>query len=100
MKQAIIVTGGKQYIVKEGEYLNVDSTGLETEATLELPLLATFDEEKGEFTLSKKASVAKAVVLENMRGDKVRVSKFKSKVRYNKTRGYRHELSQIKILSF
>lgn len=95
---AVVKTGGKQYLVKENDEIFVDRLPVEEKKTVELETLAVFSDEKdleiGTPILAKKI---KAVVLENLKGDKIRVAKFKAKVRYRRVRGFRPQLSKIKI---
>lgn len=99
-KIAVIKTGGKQYLVKENETLVVDYIDKEKDSEIELETLVTFDAEGnislGTPILDKKT---KAKVLDAVRGDKVRVSRFKAKVRYRKVKGFRPHYSQIQIVS-
>lgn len=96
---AVIKTGGKQYLVKEGTELYVDNLNLEKNKDFHLETLAIFDEEAKSFDLGKPLLDKKveAKVLDNLKADKIRVAKFKAKVRYRRVRGYRHQLSKIKI---
>ncbi len=97
---AVVQTGGKQYVVKEDDTLVVDRLEGKENTTLELPILATFDNEKGTIELgspllSKKTKVQ---VVAHIRGDKIRVAKFKAKVRYRKVKGFRAQLTKLKIV--
>lgn len=98
VKFAVIKTGGKQYIVKEDSEITVDRLKAEEKKLVELETLAVFEDdgkiELGHPLLEKKI---KAEVLQNMKGDKIRVSKFKAKVRYRKVRGFRPFLTKLKI---
>lgn len=96
MKLAIIQTGGKQYIVKEGDVITVDRVPFEKDQEVTLTTLATFTNE-GDFSL--KTTDIKAKVIDNAKADKIRVAKFKAKVRYRKVKGYRHAVSRLQILS-
>lgn len=97
-KLAVVKTGGKQYLVKENDELYVDSIKSE-KPNVELETLALFDDEgkKIELGSSVKTKV-KAKIVENLKGDKIRVAKFKAKVRYRKVRGFRPHLSKVKII--
>lgn len=99
-KHAVVLVGGKQFLVKEGDQLIVENLNKEPKDTIELPVLMSFNEanevEVGAPELSKKATVE---VVENMKGDKIRVSRFKSKVRSRKVRGFRPQLTKIKIVT-
>lgn len=100
MKKAVIKTGGKQYLVTEKETLLVD---LLPEGTKELTLdaLLTIDGEKttvGKPTVSG-VKVSAKVVEPEVKGDKLRVIRYKSKKRVHKETGHRQKYSQIEITS-
>lgn len=98
MKYAVIKTGGKQYRVSEGDVLEVerlknDGKSLEFSEVL----LYTSD---GAVTLGKptiSGAKVKASVLGDIKGKKIRVAKFKSKVRYRRVHGHRQALTKVKI---
>ncbi len=98
MKYAVIKSGGKQYRVSEGDIIEVDRLS-ESKGKLifDNVLLSVTDNSLkiGKPTVSNMK--VEAELLENIRGEKVRVSKFKSKVRYRKTIGFRAEISKVKI---
>lgn len=100
IKHAVILTGGKQFLVKENDEILVQNTSGKENDNLELETLAIFD---GENTVSLGTPVlptkTKAVIVANVKGDKVRISRFKAKVRYRKVTGFRPQLTKIKILS-
>jgi len=99
MNYAVIKTGGKQYRVSEGDILEVDRLKEEKNGKVVFDdvLLLVRDEivAIGKPTISGEKVEAK--VLDNIRGEKIRVSKFKSKVRYRKVTGFRASLSRIQI---
>jgi large subunit ribosomal protein L21 len=101
MKYAVIQTGGKQYKVAEGDVLEVESLGQEKDANMSFDnvLLYTADSDVmiGNPTLTDVIISAK--VLDNVRGDKIRVSKFKAKAKYRRTNGHRQHLTRIQIES-
>ena len=89
--QAIIVTGGKQYKVAEGDTLFIEK--LEAEAGQEIvfdQVLAILDGDKATFGAPavEGASVA-ATVVKNGKGKKVRVFKYTPKKGYRKRQGHR-----------
>jgi large subunit ribosomal protein L21 len=95
---AIIKTGGKQYKVQEGDVLMIeklDTTG-ETTVFNEVLLLADGDK----ITLGKPmisgASVS-AKILENGKGVKKMVFKYKSKTRQRKKKGHRQPFTKVQI---
>lgn len=97
---AVIKTGGKQYIVREGQELKVEL--LDTEAGKPIAfdaLLVADDEGKsvrvGAPTVS--GAVVSATVVEHGRADKVLVVKYKPKVRYRRHVGHRQPFTKLKI---
>lgn len=99
MKYAIIVSGGKQYKAAEGDILEVDKIDLEAGKThkFEKVLLYTADGicQIGKPLLSDVSVSGK--VLEQFKGDKIRVAKFKAKSRYRRVQGHRQLLTRIQI---
>ena len=98
--KAVIKVGGKQYIVAEKETLLVD---LLPEGTKELTLdaLLTIDGDKtvlGTPTV-KGVKVGAKVVESEVKGDKIRVIRYKSKKRVHKENGHRQKYSKIEITS-
>lgn len=100
MQYAVVKTGGKQYLVKEGDLLLVDKLDVKTLDNYLFPeVLFLRDDDKyliGQPFLHGVKVNAK--VLEQLvKGKKIRVSKFKAKVNYRKTIGFRPQYSKIKI---
>ena len=99
MEYVVIKTGGKQYRVSEGDVIEVARLTQEKdkEFVFEDVLLWVSGEavKIGKPKLSDV--IVKAKVVDHTKGEKIRVSKFKSKVRYRKTIGFRASLSKIKI---
>ena len=94
---AIIATGGKQYKVSEGDVIKVEKLDAEAGNTV------TFDEVIAVSNDSLKVGedVAKATVtatvMEQGRGKKVIVYKYKRKTGYHKKNGHRQAYTQVKI---
>ena len=94
---AIIVTGGKQYKVAEGDVLKVEKLDAEAGNTV------TFDQviAVSDGSLKVGADVANAsvtaTVMEQGRGKKVIVYKYKRKTGYHKKNGHRQSYTQVKI---
>jgi len=99
MNYAVIATGGKQYRVSEGDVIEIDRLGeKETEkVTFENTLLLVNDDkiEIGKPYLTGVKVIGK--VVKELRGDKIRVSKFKAKSRHRRTTGFRASLSRVQI---
>lgn len=97
MKKAVIATGGKQYVVTEGETLAVES--LKTDAkTVDFDALLVIDGDKVQVgaPLVKGAKVTAEVVTES-RADKVTAIRYKAKKRVHKVHGHRQHQTEIKI---
>jgi large subunit ribosomal protein L21 len=97
---AVITTGGKQYLVREGQELKVEKLELETGATFDLDALLVSDEEGAHVTIGTPTiSGAKVTVkvLEEGRARKVPVIKYKPKSRYRRNVGHRQPFTKIKI---
>ena len=95
---AIIETGGKQFWVSPGDVVRVDR--LEAEAGKELTLQALWAAgEPGAAESSKKLPSAKVTVevVRHMRGPKIIVFKKRVKKAYQKTRGHRQDLTEVRI---
>jgi len=101
MKYAVITSGGKQYKVTQGQVLELDKLPVEPGATyaLDKVLLAVDGDTVniGAPYLENVAVMAK--VLEQVKGDKIRVAKFKAKARYRKVSGFRAQLTRVEITS-
>lgn len=98
--KAVVKISGKQYIVSEKESLLVD---LLPEGTKELTLdaLLVIDGDKttvGTPTVKGVAVKAKVVEVE-VKGDKIRVIRYKSKKRVHKETGHRQKYTKIEITS-
>ena len=94
---AIIATGGKQYKVSEGDVIKVEKLNAEAGNTV------TFDQviAVSDGALKVGADVANATVtatvMEQGRGKKVIVYKYKRKTGYHKKNGHRQAYTQVKI---
>ncbi len=95
---AIVKTGGKQYKVAPGDKLNVEKLDAEVGAKVELDAICVVDGKKVEADPAKAAATkVVAVVLEQFRGEKQLVFKFKKRKNYKKLRGHRQQLTRIEI---
>jgi large subunit ribosomal protein L21 len=97
---AIIKTGGKQYLVREGQELEVELLTEEPGAALTFDALLVADEEGKDLkvgTPTVSGTKVSATVKEHGRAEKVHVIKFKRKVRYRRNVGHRQPFTKIKI---
>lgn len=97
---AVIMTGGKQYSVKEGEVLYVEKLGLEegAEVTFDVLMLADGDDTRIGTPYVDGASVT-AKVLGDVKGEKIVIFKYKSKKTYRKKQGHRQPYTKIEVVS-
>lgn len=95
---AIVKTGGKQYTVKPGDIFDVEKLAGEAGDTVDLPVIFLND---GKQIVTDAAELAKAKVtaqiLEQHKGDKQIVFKFKKRKGYKRTKGHRQQLTKIAI---
>ena len=100
MKKAVIKVGGKQFIVSEKETLLVDLLPQGTKE-LELDALMLINGDKVEVgtPVVKGVKVSAKVVDELVKGEKIRVIRYKAKKRVHKENGHRQKYSRIEITS-
>jgi len=98
MKYAVIRTGGKQYRVSEGDVIRVEHLPTEEkQITFSDVLLYAADSSVMVGSPIVSDIVVSATVMGDVRGEKIRVSKFKAKARYRRVTGHRQALSEVKI---
>lgn len=99
MEYAVIETGGKQYRVKKGDVLSVEklSGGKNGEILLDKVLLYVSDSDIKIGNPYLANLKVKAKILANLKGDKIRVVKFRAKSRYRRTTGHRQSILRIEI---
>ncbi len=100
MKKAVIKVGGKQFIVGEKETLLVDLLPQGTKE-LELDALMLINGDKVEVgtPVVKGVKVSAKVVDEIVKGEKIRVIRYKAKKRVHKENGHRQKYTKIEIAS-
>jgi large subunit ribosomal protein L21 len=95
---AIVKTGGKQYRVERGQRLLVERLAVEEGHDVKLePLLYRSDEVVMDKAQLLDVTVT-AKVLAHVRGEKLRVFKFKPKRGYKRRTGHRQDLTQIEVI--
>ncbi len=99
MKYAVVVSGGKQYKVTEGDTVAVDKLGLKPNDAYEFTdvLLFVDGDTKQIGTPKLEGVVVAGTVIEEKKTRKVRVAKFKAKARYRKVIGHRSVVTSVKI---
>ena len=98
--KAVVKISGKQYLVSEKESLLVDLLPEGTkELTLDALLVIDGDKIKVGTPTVKGSSVKTKVVEAEVKGDKLRVIRYKSKKRVHKETGHRQKYTKIEITS-
>ena len=101
MKHAVIVTGGKQYRVAEGDVIFVEKLDVEAGAKMTFDkVLAIVDEDKATFGAPYvSGATVSANIVKNGKSKKIRVYKMKPKKGYRRTQGHRQPYSKVQIES-
>ena len=99
MNFAVIKASGKQYKVAPGDVLQIDKIKGESGSNVEFDeVLLVGDDKSTTIGLPMvKGAIVKAKILDQIKGEKVRVAKFKAKARYRRVMGFRAELTKIQI---
>lgn len=98
MKKAVIATGGKQYLVTEGETLQVELLHSEAKtATFEPLLVIDGDAVSVGAPTVEKTKVTAEIVAADVQADKVTAIRYKAKKRVHKVHGHRQHHTTIKI---
>lgn len=95
----VLETGGKQYKTAQGEILKIEKVAADSEGNITFDKILLASSDKGlvvGFPYIEKAKV-KAKVESQIRDDKVRVVKFKSKSRYLKRTGHRQAKTIVRV---
>ena len=97
--KAIIVTGGKQYTVAEGDILFVEKLGVEAEETVKFEqVLAILDGENTKIGAPVvEGAAVEAKVVKNGKGKKITVFKYKPKKNEKKKIGHRQPYTKVEI---
>ena len=97
--KAVIVTGGKQYIVSEGDVLYIEKLNAEEESTVKFDqVLAVLDGEASKIgaPVVEGASV-EAKAIKNGKGKKIHVLKYKAKKGEKRHIGHRQPYTKVEI---
>ena len=100
MKKAVILVGGKQYVVAEKETLRVDLLPEGTKE-LELPALLVIDGDKTSVGTPEVKGVKVSIKVKEaiVKGEKIRTIRYHSKKRVHTENGHREKYSEIEVVS-
>jgi large subunit ribosomal protein L21 len=88
MSHAVIKTGGKQFLVEEGQTVRVPSLAADAGSAIQLEAL---------LTTAAEASTVSATVVDHGRDQKIVVFKKKRRKQYKRTKGHRQGYTTLKI---
>ena len=98
MVYAIVRAGGRQEKVSVGDLVTLDRVPGEAGSSFQLPALLLVDGDKVSSAAQDLAKVSvTAEIVENLRGPKIVIQKFKNKTGYKKRQGFRAELTTVKV---
>ena len=97
--KAVIVTGGKQYTVAEGDVLYIEKLNAEEEATVKFEqVLAVLDGENTKIGAPVvEGAAVEAKVVKNGKGKKIDVIRYKAKKNEKKHIGHRQPYTKVEI---
>ena len=97
--KAVIVTGGKQYTVAEGDVLYIEKLNAEAEAVVKFDeVLAVLDGENSKIGAPVvEGAAVEAKVVKNGKGKKIHVLKYKAKKGEKKKIGHRQPYTKVEI---
>jgi large subunit ribosomal protein L21 len=95
---AVVRAGGRQEKVEVGTIVTLDRIKADKNGNIELAAVLLVDGDKitSDATSLSKVTVT-AEVLEDLRGPKIVIQKFKNKTGYKKRQGHRQDLTRVKV---
>jgi large subunit ribosomal protein L21 len=97
MKKAVISSGGHQYLVAEGDTLDVELLPAGPNTSFEALLVIDGEKTTVGKPFVEGAKVSADIVEQAIKADKVIAIRYKAKKRVHKVRGHRQQLTKIKI---
>jgi large subunit ribosomal protein L21 len=96
---AVVITGGKQYRVEAGTELTIERLTADTgsSVTFDRVLFVGDGDTVTVGTPTVDGATVSATVLGEALGPKLRIFKFKQKVKYRRTTGHRQHLTRVRI---
>ena len=98
MVYAVVRAGGRQEKVSVGTIVTLDRVKADANGKIELPALLLVDGDKVTTDAKALAKVkVTAEVLNDLRGPKIIIQKYKNKTGYKKRQGFRAELTRVQV---
>ena len=98
MVYAVVRAGGRQEKVEVGTIVTLDRIKGDKDGNIQLAAVLLVDGSNITSDSAKLANVkVTAEVLEDLRGPKIVIQKFKNKTGYKKRQGHRQELTRVKV---
>ncbi|MDG2005731.1 MAG: 50S ribosomal protein L21 [Thermodesulfobacteriota bacteirum] len=99
--EAVIKTGGKQYLIKEGDKIQIEKTAHEVGAEIGFDEILYISDEKNVLVNAAqlKTFKIKAKVLSDDKGKKLKVFKFRRRKNSKTLNGHRQPYQTVEILS-
>ncbi len=94
---AIIATGGKQYKVSEGDVVRVEKIDAEAGSTITFDQVVAVKADDLKVGADVANATVTATVMDQGKGKKVIVYKYKRKTGYHKKNGHRQAYTEVKI---
>jgi len=97
---AVVKTGGKQFVVREGDKIKIEKVDVEMGKPVEVEVLMVAEEDGSDVKVGAPVVKGAKVVtklLAQGRAKKIIVGKFKNKSRYRRSAGHRQPFTQILI---
>ena len=96
---AVIESGGRQYRVEKGSVIDVDRLDAKEGDKVALRPVMLRDKEVVVDPAALAKAKVEAKVTEHLRGEKIRVFKYKAKKGYSRRAGHRADLTRLEIVS-
>ncbi len=96
---AVIATGGKQYKVAVGDELEIEKLDADIDSAVDFKAIMLVDDDDN-VTVDKSALASasvKATVLDQFKGPKVRIFKYRNKTGYRRKTGHRQPLTRVRV---
>ena len=97
---AIIAAGGRQYRVSQGDVIYIDKVNQEADSKISFDVLMIGGE--GDIRVGNpvlEGAKAEGKVLGQVKGEKIKIGKYKSKKNYDRVTGHRQPYTKVEIVS-